>query len=87
MTKVLICPATAGKSVALALKKVVQYSPNWVKNQQRMASTSNQETYRVDIDGRLTIDILRHVRPLQPLRSMRPQGKGCRRDRPVTFSA
>ena len=65
--------------MALALKKVVQYSPNWVKNQQRMASTSNQETYRVDIDGRLTIDILRHVRPLQPLRSMRPfstQGRG-----------
>lgn len=56
-----ISRAIAGRSVALALKKVVQYSPNWVKNQQRMASTSNQETYRVDVDGRLTIDILRHV--------------------------
>lgn len=45
----------------VTLKRVVQYSPNWVKNQQRMASNSNQETFRIDIDGRLTIDILRHV--------------------------
>jgi hypothetical protein len=35
-----------------------------VKNQQRMASTSNQETFRADIDGRLVFDILRQVRPL-----------------------
>jgi hypothetical protein len=56
-----ISRSSPGHSVALALKKVVQYSPNWVKNQQRMASTSNQETYRVECDGRLIIDILRHV--------------------------
>ena len=45
----------------LALKSVVRYSPNWVKNQNRMASTSNQETYRTDVDGRLVFDILRQV--------------------------
>lgn len=45
----------------LTLKRVVQYTPNWVKNQQRMASTSNQETFRADLDGRLVIDLLRHV--------------------------
>ena len=48
-------------SRALALKRVVQYTPNWVKNQQRMASTSNQETFRADVEGRLCIDLLRHV--------------------------
>lgn len=26
-----------------------------------MASTSNQETFRADIDGRLVFDVLRHV--------------------------
>ena len=45
----------------LTLKSVVRYSPNWVKNQNRMASTSNQETYRTDVDGRLVFDILRQV--------------------------
>ncbi|KAL0056285.1 hypothetical protein WJX82_009537 [Trebouxia sp. C0006] len=45
----------------LSLKSVVRYSPNWVKNQNRMASTSNQETYRTDVDGRLVFDILRQV--------------------------
>lgn len=29
--------------------------------QSRMASTSNQETFRADIDGRLVFDVLRHV--------------------------
>lgn len=48
-------------SKPLALKSVVRYSPNWVKNQNRMASTSNQETYKTDIDGRLIFDILRQV--------------------------
>ena len=28
-----------------------------------MASTSNQETFRADVDGRLVFDILRHVGP------------------------
>ena len=45
----------------LTLKSVVRYSPNWVKNQNRMASTSNQETYRTDVDGRLVFDVLRQV--------------------------
>ncbi|DBA67150.1 TPA: hypothetical protein ACH3X2_001471 [Trebouxia sp. C0005] len=45
----------------LTLKSVVRYSPNWVKNQNRMASTSNQETYRTDVDGCLVFDILRQV--------------------------
>lgn len=56
-----ISRSSANHSKALALKRVVQYTPNWVKNQQRMASTSNQETFRADVDGRLCIDLLRHV--------------------------
>jgi DNA polymerase delta subunit 1 len=48
----------------VGIKSVIQYRPNWVKNQQRMASTSNQETFRADIDGRLVFDILRQVNPL-----------------------
>ena len=62
----------------LALKRVVQYTPNWVKNQQRMASTSNQETFRADVDGRLVIDLLRHVSSMTILNgsllSLFPQG-------------
>ena len=54
---------TGSHARPLTLKSVVRYSPNWVKNQNRMASTSNQETYRTDVDGRLVFDILRQVRP------------------------
>ena len=52
---------TGSQARPLTLKSVVRYSPNWVKNQNRMASTSNQETYRTDVDGRLVFDILRQV--------------------------
>ena len=64
--------ACATHSKSLALKRVVQYTPNWVKNQQRMASTSNQETFRADVDGRLCIDLLRHVKALHPFTSPDP---------------
>ena len=36
-------------------------SAAWVKSQSRMASTSNQETFRVDVPGRLVFDVLRQV--------------------------
>ncbi|KAK9916419.1 hypothetical protein WJX75_002409 [Coccomyxa subellipsoidea] len=49
-------------SKAMALKRIVQYSPAWVKSQNRMASTSNQETFRVEnVEGRVVLDVLRHV--------------------------
>jgi len=46
---------------AAIVKKVTMYSAAWVKSQSRMASTSNQETYAMTIDGVLVIDILRQV--------------------------
>ena len=46
--------------LAPALLEARADSFDWV---QRMASTSNQETFRADIDGRLVFDILRHVGP------------------------
>lgn len=58
----------------LTLKSVVRYSPNWVKNQNRMASTSNQETYRTDVDGRLVFDILRQVCTCVPSKCGMPGG-------------
>ncbi|KAL6749924.1 DNA polymerase family B-domain-containing protein [Haematococcus lacustris] len=49
-------------SPGLGTKSVVQYSPAWVKSQSRMASTSNQETFRaLGLGGRLVFDILRQV--------------------------
>lgn len=36
-------------------------SPAWVKSQSRMSSTSNQETFRADTQGRLVFDVLRQV--------------------------
>ena len=46
----------------VSIKKVTQYSANWVKSQSRMSSTSNQETWRADIAGRVVFDLLRQVR-------------------------
>jgi len=46
---------------AAIVKKVTMYSAAWVKSQARMASTSNQETFAMTIDGVLVIDILRQV--------------------------
>ena len=45
----------------MSIKKVTQYSANWVKSQSRMSSTSNQETWRADIAGRVVFDLLRQV--------------------------
>lgn len=50
-----------GRQRPTAVKRVTMYSAAWVKSQSRMASTSNQETYKAEIDGRLVIDLLRHV--------------------------
>ncbi len=47
---------------AASLKSMVQYSPAWVKAQQRMASTSNQECFKANLGGRLVVDVLRQVR-------------------------
>eukprot|EP00803_Ostreobium_quekettii_P009207 evm.model.scf_772EXC.4 EVM.evm.TU.scf_772EXC.4 scf_772EXC:31453-42840(-) len=45
----------------MKVSSVVMYSPAWVKSQARMASTSNQETWKVDVEGRVVFDILRLV--------------------------
>ena len=37
------------------------YSAAWVRSQSRMSSTSNQETWRADVDGRVVVDLLRHA--------------------------
>lgn len=44
----------------LQTKRITMYSAAWVKSQSRMSSTSNQETFRADIEGRLVVDVLRH---------------------------
>ena len=44
-----------------AIKSMVQYNAAWVKTQQRMASTSNQEVFRATLGGRIVVDILRQV--------------------------
>ncbi|KAK9810365.1 hypothetical protein WJX72_009511 [[Myrmecia] bisecta] len=56
-----ISRSSGGHSKALSVKRVVQYSPNWVKSQNRMASTSNQETWRAELEGRQVFDLLRQV--------------------------
>ena len=45
----------------VSVRKITMYSAAWVKSQARMASTSNQETFRADVEGRLVFDILRQV--------------------------
>ena len=46
----------------VSMKKVTMYSAAWVRAQTRMSSISNQETFRADnVDGRIVIDILRHI--------------------------
>lgn len=37
------------------------YTAAWVKSQARMASTSNQETFKAEVAGRLLLDVLRQV--------------------------
>lgn len=53
----------------VSIKKVTMYSAAWVKSQSRMSSTSNQETYRADVDGRLVVDVLRQILTSQGLGS------------------
>eukprot|EP00898_Chlorokybus_atmophyticus_P005186 jgi/Chlat1/5669/Chrsp37S00424 len=45
----------------LKVKSVVSYNKNWVRSQSRMSSTSNQEVFRADVEGRLVLDVLRPV--------------------------
>ncbi|KAF6253905.1 hypothetical protein COO60DRAFT_1642829 [Scenedesmus sp. NREL 46B-D3] len=57
-----ISRAARQHSRGLSTKSVVMYSAAWVKSQSRMASTSNQETFRaLGLPGRLVLDVLRQV--------------------------
>jgi DNA polymerase delta subunit 1 len=46
---------------SLSIRRITMYSAAWVRSQSRMSSTSNQETFKADIDGRLVVDVLRQV--------------------------
>ncbi|KAF8067421.1 POLD1 [Scenedesmus sp. PABB004] len=55
-------------SRGLSTKSVVMYNVAWVKSQSRMASTSNQETFRAEgLQGRMVLDVLRQVLTSQGL--------------------
>jgi DNA polymerase delta subunit 1 len=54
---------------SISIKRITMYSAAWVRSQSRMSSTSNQETFKADIDGRLVVDILRQVLTSQNLAS------------------
>ena len=54
-------------SQPLTVKSCVQYNASWIKSQQRMAATSNQEVFRANLGGRVVLDILRQVLTSQPL--------------------
>ncbi|WIA33365.1 hypothetical protein OEZ86_006502 [Tetradesmus obliquus] len=63
-----ISRAARPHSRGLSTKSVVMYSAAWVKSQSRMASTSNQETFRaLGLPGRLVLDVLRQVLTAQGL--------------------
>lgn len=49
----------SGHDDGVQIKNVKMYSTAWVKSQARMAATSNQETWQVDIAGRVVLDLLR----------------------------
>jgi len=51
----------------LKCQSSVMYSAAWVRSQSRMSATSNQETFKASIGGRLVIDVLRHVLTNQSL--------------------
>jgi DNA polymerase delta subunit 1 len=53
----------------IAIRRITMYSAAWVRSQSRMSSTSNQETFKADIDGRLVVDVLRQVLTSQNLAS------------------
>jgi DNA polymerase delta subunit 1 len=46
---------------AASVKSNVMYTASWVKAQQRMAATSNQECFKASLGGRLVFDVLRQV--------------------------
>jgi DNA polymerase delta subunit 1 len=54
---------------SISIRRITMYSAAWVRSQSRMSSTSNQETFKVDIDGRLVVDVLRQVLTSQNLAS------------------
>lgn len=60
-----LLPSTG--SAMMEIKSIVMYSVAWVKQQARMASTSNQETFRALVPGRLVFDVLRQVLTSQSL--------------------
>lgn len=51
----------------LKCQSSVMYSASWVRSQSRMSATSNQETFKASVGGRLVIDVLRHVLTNQSL--------------------
>lgn len=54
---------------SISIRRITMYSAAWVRSQSRMSSTSNQETFKADIDGRLVVDVLRQVLTSQNLAS------------------
>lgn len=52
---------TPQHSTAIQIRRITMYSAAWVKSQSRMSSTSNQETFKAEIDGRVVVDVLRQV--------------------------
>jgi DNA polymerase delta subunit 1 len=50
-----------GHSTPISIRRVTMYSAAWVRSQSRMSSTSNQETFKAEIDGRTVVDLLRHA--------------------------
>jgi len=54
---------------SISIRRITMYSAAWVRSQSRMSSTSNQETFKAEIEGRLVIDVLRQVLTSQNLAS------------------
>lgn len=52
---------TQRHSTPISIRRVTMYSAAWVRSQSRMSSTSNQETFKAEIDGRTVVDLLRHA--------------------------
>ncbi|KFM28990.1 DNA polymerase delta catalytic subunit [Auxenochlorella protothecoides] len=60
-------PPGSSRSRPLRLKRITTYSAAWVRSQSRMSSTSNQETLRAEVDGRVVVDVQRQVLTSQNL--------------------
>lgn len=52
---------TQHHATPISIRRVTMYSAAWVRSQSRMSSTSNQETFKADVDGRIVVDLLRHA--------------------------